>query len=52
MRRFVDVFRKRGLKVYVGKSKVMVLGGEEGFECEPYVDGIRLEYVSEFKYLG
>ena len=30
----------------------MVLGGEEGLECEGYVDGIRLEHVSEFKYLG
>ena len=30
----------------------MVLGGEEGLECEVCVDGIRLEHVSEFKYLG
>ena len=30
----------------------MVLNGEEGLECEIHVDGIRLEYVSEFKYLG
>ena len=42
---------RRGLKVNAGKSKVMVLGREEGLECEVYVDGIRLEHVSEFKYL-
>ena len=30
----------------------MVLNGEEGLECEIHVDGICLEHVSEFKYLG
>ena len=30
----------------------MILNGEEGLECEVYVDGILLEYVSEFKCLG
>ena len=30
----------------------MVFGGEEGLECEVCVDGIRLEHVSEFKYLA
>ena len=39
-------------KVNTGKSKVMVLNGEKGLECEVHVDGIRLEHVSEFKYLG
>ena len=34
------------------KNKVMVLGGEEGLECEVCMDGIRLEHISEFKYLG
>ena len=29
----------------------MVLNVEEGLECEVRVDGIRLEHVSEFKYL-
>ena len=29
----------------------MVLGGEEEVEFEVDVDGVRLEYVSEFKYL-
>ena len=49
---FVEVCRRRVLKVNPGKSKVMLLGGEEGLECEICVDGIRLEHVSEFKYLG
>ena len=40
--------RRRGLKVNAGKSRVVILNGEEGLECEIYVDGIRLE----FKYLG
>ena len=30
----------------------MVLNGEEGLDCEVHVDGIRLEHISEFKYLG
>ena len=30
----------------------MVLDGKEGFECEVYVEEVRLENVSEFKYLG
>ena len=30
----------------------MVLRVEEGLECEVCVDGIFLEHVSEFKYLG
>ena len=50
MGRFVEVCRS--LKVNADKSKVKVLNGEEGLECEVYVDGIRLEHVSEFKYLG
>ena len=52
VRRFAEVCRRRGLKVNAAKSKVMVLNGEEGVECEVHVDGIRLEHVSEFKYLG
>ena len=44
--------RKKGLKINTGKSKVMVLNGEEGLECEVPVDGTCLEHVSEFKYLG
>ena len=37
---FIEVCRRRGLKVNAGKSKVMVLGGEEGLECEVCIDGI------------
>ena len=48
---FVQV-RRRGLKVNASNSKVMVLGGEEGLEFEVCVDVIRLEHVTEFKYLG
>ena len=31
---FVVVCRRRGLKINVGKRKVMVLNGEERLECE------------------
>ena len=50
--RFVEMCRRRGLKVNAGKSKVMVMNGEEGLECEVHEDGICLEHVSKFKYLG
>ena len=40
--RFVEVFRRRGLKVNADKSKLMVL------ECESRVDGMGLDLVSEF----
>ena len=36
---FVEVCR-RGLQLNAGKSKVMVLGGEEGVECDVYLDRI------------
>ena len=49
---FAEVCRRRGQKVNAGKSKVMVLNGMEGLECEVHVHGIHLEPVSEFKYLG
>ena len=49
---FVEVCRRRGLKVNEGKSKVMELGGVERLECEVCVDGMRLEHVPEFKHLG
>ena len=32
--RFIEVCRRRGLKVKAGKSKVMVLDGEEELEGE------------------
>ena len=44
--------RRRGLKVNAGKSKVIVLGGEEGLECEVSVHGNSLEQALEFKYFG
>ena len=50
--RFAEVCRRRGLKVNAFKSKVIVLGGEEGLEYEVCVDAIRLQHVSEFKYFG
>ena len=37
---------KRSLKVNEGKSKVMVLNGGEGLECEVHVDGIQLEHLN------
>ena len=48
---FAEVYRRRGPEVNAGKSKMMILNGEEGLECEVHVDGIHLEHVSEFKYL-
>ena len=50
--RFVEVCRRKSLKVNADKSKVIMLNGEEGLECEICVDGIRLEDVSERKYIG
>ena len=52
MGRFVEVRRRKALKVNVSKSKVRLLGWEKGLECEVCLDGVRLENVSEFKYLG
>ena len=34
---FAEVCRRRGLKLNAGKSKMKVLDGEEGLECEVYV---------------
>ena len=31
---FIEVCRRRVMKVNGGESKVMLLGGEEGLECE------------------
>ena len=50
--RFVQVCGRKGLEVNLDTSKGIVLGGEEGFECEVHVDGIHLEHALEFKYLG
>ena len=51
MGRFAEVCR-RGVKVNAGKTKVMVLNGEERLKVEVCVGGMRLEHVSKFKYLG
>ena len=36
---FVEVCRRRGLKVNAGKNNAIVLGGEEELECKVCVDG-------------
>ena len=38
---FAEVCKRRKLKVNAGKSKVMVLNGENGLECDVHVDEIR-----------
>ena len=40
VRWFAEVCRRRGLKVNAGKSKVIVLNGKEGLECEVHVDRV------------
>ena len=52
MRLFVEKCREGGRKINKGKSKVIILNGEEGLKCEVNVDVLQLEHVSEFKYLG
>ena len=47
---FFEVCRRK-LKVSAGKSKVMVMNGEERLECEVHVDRVYLEHISKFKYL-
>ena len=37
--RFIELCRRRGPKVIAGKSKVMLLGWDEGFEYEVCVNG-------------
>ena len=39
--RFVEVCRRIGLIANAGKSNAVVLNGEEGFDVEVCVDGIR-----------
>ena len=38
---FAEVCKRRKLKVNAGKSKVMVLNGEKGLECDVHIDEIR-----------
>ena len=40
--RFVDVYKRRGLKFNADKNKVMGLGGEEGLGCEIRVERVRM----------
>ena len=49
---FADVFKRKGRILNADKTKLMLLGGEEGPIYEILVDRIRLEHVSELKYLG
>ena len=42
---FAEVCRRRGLGANAGKSKVMVLNGEERLECESHVDEMCLEHL-------
>jgi hypothetical protein len=49
--RFGKVCKRRGLKVNVDKSKVLVVNGVNA-QCQILLDGEQLEQVSEFKYLG
>ena len=37
---FVEVCRRRLLKVNPGESKVMVVNEEEGLECEVHIDRV------------
>ena len=48
---FVELCR-RGLKINSDKSKFIVLNGEGVLVCDVLGNGMRLEHVSEFKYLG
>ena len=43
VRRFIEMCRRRSLKVNAGKSKMVVLSGEEGLECK---------VCGKVKYLG
>ena len=43
--RFIEMCRRRSLRVNPGKSKVVLLGEEERLECEVCMNGIRAEHV-------
>ena len=47
---FLEACKRKVLKVNAGKSRVMILNGQE-LECEVHIDGIYLEHASEFQYL-
>ena len=50
-RRFVEVCKRRDLKINIDKSKVMVLRVEERSVCGVILDGRQLEHISEFMFL-
>ena len=45
-----QVLKKRNMNINVQKTKIIILGGKESVEIE--VEGIKLEQVKSFKYLG
>ncbi|GBP69520.1 hypothetical protein EVAR_88421_1 [Eumeta japonica] len=48
-----DSVKKRGMKLNVGKTKVMVFKrGESTTECDIFIESENLEQVKEFIYLG
>ena len=49
---FDYVCKRRGLKVNVDKSKVMIVGENVDHACEVRMNGHVLERVNDFKYLG
>ena len=42
---FAEVCKRKGMKVNICKSKVIVLNGEEGLECKVHIARIQLEHV-------
>ena len=44
--RFVEVRRRRDLKINADKSMGILLGGEEGSTCAVLIDGTRLDHVT------
>ena len=45
-----EALKKRNINFNMAKTKIMVLGGKESIEME--VEGIKLEQVKSFKYVG
>ena len=45
-----EASKKRNVNINMEETKIMILGGEESIEME--VEGIKLEQVRSFKYLG
>ena len=45
-----ETVKKRNVNINTENMKIMILGGQESLEIE--VEGIKLERVKSFKYLG